>query len=117
MINSKIFMGSAKLGRAMDWQEWAGKIPFLQFPSHWKVKAVPPFHGAMIRYHIRTDKMPEKEFVSIYLDCHDALGVMGEPYWEVYPVRGDTERCFLNQTGKLLQSIIKAIQCLEEENK
>lgn len=66
-----------------EWRKWIDKIPYINFDSDWDVKAIPPFSGAIIRYLIK-DKSSNK-VVSIYLDCYDELGLVGEPYWELYP--------------------------------
>jgi len=45
---------------------------------------------------------------SIYLDSHDRLGCVGEPYWEVYPCDGDTGRCLKAEIAELLKLIESA---------
>ncbi len=91
--------------KEFEWRKWIKDIPFIQWPSDWKVKAVPPFAGAVIRYLVQT---PKGE-ASVYLDCYDQLGCMGEPYWEVYPVEDDVERCLMNETDKLLEILSRVI--------
>ena len=59
------------------WRKWRDKIPTLQFPDGWKVRIIPPFVGATVRF--------VAEGISVYLDCHDSLGCVGEPYWEIHP--------------------------------
>lgn len=95
------YMLTAKMEKAFEWRKWLNKIPYLKFPPDWEVKAVPPFAGAIVRYHIRKGK----SFVSVYLDCYDRLGYMGEPYWELHPFEEDTYRCLLNETDDLLDHI------------
>lgn len=87
--------------KAFEWRKWADKIPFIKWPSDWEVKAVPPFTGAIIRYIVKTPKAE----VSIYLDCYDMLGYFGQPYWEVYPVHDNNERCAMNDVAGLLKLI------------
>lgn len=94
-----------KAEEAFEWRKWQHEIPYIKWPADWLVKAVPPFAAAVIRYNIKT---PNCDFVSVYLDCYDQLGAMGEPYWEVYPVDGDCERCLLSETEKLLDAIKRA---------
>jgi hypothetical protein len=84
-----------------EYRKWAAEIPFLEFPSGWKVKIVPPFAGAIARFQVEIGS----EHVSIYLDCYDRLGLFGAPYWEVYPYQGDTGRCAMNDTSELLRMI------------
>jgi hypothetical protein len=103
-----------RLEVAEEWDKIIPQIPFLSFPSHWKVKIIPPITMAVARFWIRTDKMPKDERVSVYLDWHDRLGFVGEPYWEVYPVENDTHRCLLNETDELIETIAKALKALEK---
>jgi hypothetical protein len=91
-----------KLAEQDQWQKWAKEIPCFSWPPEWKVKAVPPFGGAIIRYWIKT---PKCDHVSVYLDCYDRLGYVGAPYWEVYPYDGDCFRCAMAETEELLKAI------------
>lgn len=87
------------------WREEIQVIPFIQFPSDWKVQIIPPFGDAVIRFRV---KLPSGKERSIYLDSRESLGVYGdplEPYWEVYPYRGDTARCGMREIEKLLEYI------------
>ena len=86
-----------------EWHRWCEEIPELQFPSSWKVKIIPPFGGAIVRFRIN-DK------ISVYLDCYDALGFMGEPYWEIYPYCDDIWRCPMNNTDDLIAHIDEALE-------
>jgi hypothetical protein len=88
-----------------EWDKWREAIPFIQWPNDWKVKAIPPTHTGVIRYLVQTTKCDR---VSIYLDCYDMVGFEGHPYWEVYPVDGDCERCSMSDTRKLLDIISRA---------
>jgi hypothetical protein len=85
----------------METRKWIDKIPFIEFPANWKIQIIPPFGGASIRFRVKNGK----SYVSIYLDCYDNLGCVGEPYWEVYPYQTDTFRCGLNETDKLISAI------------
>lgn len=91
------------------WLLWLDKIPYLNFPSTWQVKVIPPFAGAMIRFFVRTHRMPEDRRVSVYLDCDNKLGVSDGPYWEVYPLRDDVFRCTMKNTEALMDGIQDAI--------
>lgn len=93
---------SSLFERLFEWRKWADEIPFIQWPSEWKIKAVPPFCGAVIRYWI---EKPNGNRISVYLDCYGQLGWVGHPYWEAYPVDGDTFRCAMNETKELLEAI------------
>lgn len=95
-----------------QWREWSDLIPYIKWPSSWLVKAVPPFAGAMIRYHAT---LPDKiGCISVYLDCYDNLGCFGAPYWEVYPVDGETYRCGMEDTDSLLKAIKRGLKQLKE---
>lgn len=99
---------------AYEWKKWAQEIPYIHWPSDWQVKAVPPFSTGIIRYWIRTHKMLSNAIVSVYLDCYDRAGYVGEPYWEVYPVGGDCHRCLMADTAKLLKLI--SLSIVEQEH-
>lgn len=90
-----------KVEKDHEWHKWINEIPWLQFPSGWLVRPVPPFGGAVARFHVKKGD----DFVSIYLDCYDQLGIVGEPYWEVYPYQGDCARFLMNDTDGLLKCI------------
>jgi len=77
--------------KTFEWEKWAKEIPFINWPSNWSIKAIPPFCGAVIRYRIVDNENPENS-VSVYLDCYDALGCVGSPYWEVYPGTKESEQ-------------------------
>lgn len=87
------------------WLEWSFKIPFIQFPSDWKIRITPPFGGAVARFRVWIPGMPDAENVSIYLDCFDRLGCYGKPYWEVHPYKGDCGRCDMADIPELLRMI------------
>lgn len=108
---AKDYMLSAKMEEAFGWRKWINEIPYLKFPESWEVKAVPPFSGAIIRYHIRRGDA----FVSVYLDCYDRLGHMGEPYWEIHPYYDDCMRYLMAETDQLLDGIETALQQQETD--
>ena len=85
-----------------DWRKWVKEIPELKFPADWSIRIMPPFGGAIARFQVTTKA---DGWCSVYLDCFDNLGIMGEPYWEVYPYDGDTYRCMMNETTKLIRAI------------
>jgi hypothetical protein len=98
------------------WLHWAYKIPYLAFSPDWQVAIIPPFTGAIIRFRVRTKKMSDDGFVSVYLDCLDRLGCMGKPYYEVYPVENDVFRCGIDETDELMKAIQKSIDSQEKSN-
>ncbi len=104
-----IYGDSHKLGKVMEWDKWMRLIPFLEFKKDWKVKIVPPFGGAMIRFHIRK----RTANVSVYLDCHNVLSCAEHPYWEIYPYEEDDRvyRTLLEEdTTSLLNAIEESIE-------
>lgn len=97
-----------------EWRKWALEIPYIQFPSHWQVKVIPPFGSAVVRFGV---KFPNKEgYLSVYLDCYSYLGYCvdnsGEPlpYWEIYPADGgDCARFPMERTDELIKAIEAAL--------
>jgi hypothetical protein len=98
-----------------DWFKWISSIPYLSFPSDWQVAIIPPFCGAIVRFRVRTEKMPIGHDISVYLDCLDVLGSVGTPYWEVFPVCNEAYRCSLHETDSLVKAIQKGIDSVMEE--
>lgn len=95
------------MDRVMEWDKWRKEIPELSFPSDWKIKIVPPFAGAVVRFTVEKND----HWVSVYLDCYDVLGSMNKPYWEIYPSEdGDTSRFDMNDTEGLLKEIAVALE-------
>lgn len=94
---SKVYMD---YHQEYELNKWAEKMPKLKFKDHWEVKILPPFGGAIIRFHLETDY----GFVSVYFDAYDRLGFMGEPYWEVYD-GDDIERFLLDEHEEMMEYI------------
>lgn len=106
-----LLMVSHETAKAFNWEKWRAEIPYLNFPRKWEVKIIPPFTGAVIRFWVKTKSMTDEDAISIYLDCYDVLGFVGQPYWEVYPDKnGDTSRCLMNETEELLAIIKDALK-------
>jgi hypothetical protein len=102
-----------ELEEVFEWRKWANKIPYMTFPPHWKVKIVPPFAAAMIRFWVTKGDMPDDHGISVYLDCYETLGCWDrEPYWEIYPHDGDTFRCDMADVDKLFVAIEEAMDIL-----
>jgi len=97
-------MLSCAMEKEFEWRKWSQQIPYLKFKQEWFVKITPPFMNAIIRFRVALTEKSEKS-VSVYLDCYDMLGIMGEPYWEVYPYEGDVGRCAINQMDELFRMI------------
>jgi hypothetical protein len=98
---------ASDIRRLFEWDRWMIEIPSLQFPSDWKVRIIPPFGGAIIRFIAIDTKGSE---VSVYLDAYDQMGSMGKkPYWEIHPDEsGDCTRYWMNETAELIEGIQKS---------
>ena len=84
-----------------EWEKWREKIPFLELKEGWLIKVIPPFMGAIARFHIsKNDK-----YVSVYLDCYDRIGTYGKPYWEIYDYKEEPFRVELDNTAELIEII------------
>lgn len=106
------FLVGSFVGRFFEYAKWSDEIPFMAFPVKWRVKIVPPFRSTIVRFLIRTEKMPEEDAISVYLDCYNMLGIESQPYWEIYN-GNDTQRFPMKDTKKLLAGISKMIEQLE----
>jgi len=92
-----------------NWRELMPQIPFIPFKAGWEVAVIPPYAGAVARFLVRETANP-KSRVSVYLDWFDKLGCVGKPYWEVYPIDGDVQRCLLNEVDDLVQIISRSLE-------
>ena len=104
---NKLYFNRLEIEREEDWQKISSEIPYLSFPSHWKVKIIPPSGGALARFLILKDNTkPNGESLSVYLDWFSRLGCMKNPYWELYPDSdGDCSRFALEETEALIAAI------------
>lgn len=98
--------------RSEKWKEWAGKIPCIKFEPTWEVHIIPPYGGAMARFVVKY--MTAR--VSVYLDCHDSLGCMEHPYWEIYPRGDDCQRFHMYDSHELVDGIKRSIKEQLESN-
>lgn len=92
-----------------DWKGESVRIPWMYFRSDWQVRVIPPFGDAVIRFQVI---LPSGTLKSIFMDSRNSLGVWWgadkntpEPYWEVYPYKGDVGRCDLADTIMLMEMI------------
>ena len=81
-----------------DWRGIIPHLPILRFP--FPVTLVPPIGGAFLRFVAGANRE-----ISVYLDALDRLGSVGQPYWEAYPIEGETARFLLNETDELISTI------------
>ena len=69
-----------------NYEKWKKELPFFHFDEKWKVKIIPPFAGAVIRFFINY----KDKNVSVYFDPDSSLGYMYDdndepiPYFEYY---------------------------------
>lgn len=88
-------------------QEFREQINFLEIPETLLVKAIPAFGGVVIRY-LFTDKATKSKNVSVYFDCEDQAGCVGQPYYEIYS--GDEpERFLVGQEKEMIAAIEKLL--------
>ena len=104
-MNKEILLHDVKISD--DQRSWYAKMPHVPFDPSWDVRAVPAFGGAMVRYRVQSGKAD----ISVYMDAHDRLGSVGQPYWEIYPAaNGDTDRFLLAETSELVAAIAASIE-------
>lgn len=98
-----------------EWMAWMEKIPFIRFPVGWEIRMVPPFAGAMVRFHVKTALIQPSDRISVYLDVYDRLGYCEGPYWEAYPIDDTTFRCGMDDVVGLITAIDGEIVKLEKK--
>lgn len=102
----KRFHAQIEYDQWFETRQWGPKIPYLRFPADCEVKIIPPFAGASCRFMIKRGS----KSISVYLDCYGILGAMDKPYWEIYPYKGDTFRCWIDETNELLRAIEEELE-------
>jgi hypothetical protein len=95
---------------AIESDKWMVELPYVPMKSDWLVKPTANFAGSTARFRVTTKARGHKGSVSIYFDAYDRLGVCDGPYWEVYPVNGDTERFLLGEEDELVDAIERAFK-------
>lgn len=99
-----------------NWRDYSNLVPELNLDSEWRIKILPPWGGALIRFIISYKDCT----VSTYFDAHNRLGCMLEPYWEIYPNRdGECSRFLIKESDQLVdairESLIQQIYDKEDE--
>lgn len=96
-----------EMERKEGWTDLIQQILPLEFPAEWRIRILPPFGGAAVRFWAEKDCGT----VSVYLDSRDRLGYMGRPYWEIYPAEdGDTARFYLGEDeAEMIEEIRKSL--------
>lgn len=102
-----------------DWDGWCARIPAISMKPDWRVRILPPFSGAMVRFSIRRGEAS----VSVYLDVFERLGCFGHgdepvPHWEIWPAAdGDNWRCPMEDVDALLDAIEDSLERQERDRK
>lgn len=100
---------ASQVDKTFKYIEWAQEIPAFEIPQGYKIKVIPPFRGALVRFLV-IDSLTEKE-ISIYLDGYNLLGYYNGAYWELYPnMAEDVSRYPINSIDKV---IAEAVECLK----
>jgi hypothetical protein len=87
-------------------KDFINDFPWINFPKEWKIKMVPPFAEATVRFYV---ELPNGVIKSVYFDKDGKLGAYYN-YWEVFQIepRDDNrapKRCDKNDITKLLKII------------
>ena len=106
-----------EIEQEQKWQDETARLPWIQFPADWKVKVIPPYGDAVVRFLVT---LPDGKEKSVYHDSRASLGMyFGDgdeliPYWEVYPVNGDVGRCGTDDVELLLEMIAEVSEEQED---
>ncbi len=101
LVEMDIYLHQKILGENKKWL-----TPELGFPSDCIVQFTPTTL-AQTRFMIWKKSKPDNK-ISVYLDCFDALGPVGEPYWEIYGLEhpdGGPWRFLLQEGERLMNKI------------
>jgi hypothetical protein len=115
MTAEHYYMERLNQERRDDWRALAFDLPYFSLPEGWKICVTPPFGGASARFRVMPPHTTET--VSVFLDSTDALGLVGETYWEVHPVDDDVERFLKDEIDDLMACIVCAGRALKAETK
>ncbi|WP_435018443.1 hypothetical protein TA3x_000417 [Tundrisphaera sp. TA3] len=85
------------------------ELPWLTLPPGYSFKVTFPFSGAAARFRVCRTDQPER-IISVYLDTRDVLGYVGQPYWEAYPIAGETARFLLAESEELVAAIVGELE-------
>lgn len=96
----------SKIDTMHEYRNWSQKLPAFHFDKEWDVKIIPPFQGAIIRFHI----FYNGKFVSVYFDAYSELDLMYDenknpiPYFEYFD-GVDFHRYYLEQSEQMMEDI------------
>lgn len=92
--------------QTQEYRKWLTELPAFNFDNEWNVKIIPPFGGAIIRFHIEHNG----KCVSVYFDAYSELGYMFDendeqiPYFEYYDGT-DIYRYCLDESKQMMADI------------
>jgi len=109
MISQEITNKRYEIELEENWTNFYDAMEYIELEQGFSFRVVPPIGGALMRFLI-FHKESERDF-SVYFDAHDQLGSVGQPYFEVYPVQGDTFR------STDIKEIMKAIYIETKDTK
>jgi hypothetical protein len=101
-----------------NWRKYNNAMPALELKPGFKFQIPPPFNGALMRFNISYGRWN----YSMYFDANGALGIMDEPYWEVYPIldyeiteegledNAETARFFQNEFQEMIDLIYANVE-------
>ncbi len=96
--------------RLERWRDVAQALPYIPMRGDWKVRVMPPFTGALARFHV----MRGDAHVSVYYDEYCRLGGWNEGYWEIWPdAAGDNYRLLRDEAEALAEAIEKSLAAQE----
>ena len=91
------------------------------FPSDLQLRIINPHTGAHVRCVLFTSELKEagRFFVSIYLDINDNLGLVGQPYFEIYypsANTGGTYRYLFHEQATMWKDIFDTFNAWHGKN-
>ena len=112
-----------KLEGDENWSAHYNDMPALELKPGFSIKVTPPFGGALMRMTI--EKGPIN--FSFYYDVNDSLGLVQQPYWEIYPlimygterdgsirVEEETGRYYTNEFDEMIDEMYKNTEYQEK---
>jgi len=104
---------TSRMAMVFEWDKWLKEIPSIEIPPNCRIRVIPPFGGAVVRFCV----ISEFGSVSVYLDCYEKLGCWEIPYWEIYPsADDDVERFAMEKTTELYDGIVRAINHMKPKD-
>jgi len=111
-ITSQDLLFLFQVEEILEYKKWDKEIPFIPIPKDWLIGPRPNFGGAVVRFKVT--KQGLNDWISVYLDCYNRLGIFGEPYWEIYPFKDDVYRVPMKNVNELVEKIEEALKELKK---